>query len=287
MKRETPAIVALALVSSGSLASEPSPIPRELLDRNFLATRSWQNDSAIVSLVAKWPDYSGKQGFPDKVLIKQTDVSVVGVRFQAEYRVVTASSAQEIILLNSGEFTEQDCGNLAERFRDALGPPDIVADLTTANVLDKTLEWAFSRSRLRLYCAGGHIDNQFVAGAAVVSFRHSSLDRPLSPIIRLSCTAKRSWANQPDKTQDEPPFRISLDPNRERVVAASGFSIGKTTAFRNDSIELRGYVGSVPTRFELDRITGNYVWKSESSPEPALEFRQWGQCTKVSTDSRI
>ncbi len=257
--------------------------PESLRDPTFLRHLTWLADKRIESVVAGWPEYSGAQGFQDKIVHRHTRIRILESLFDAEYRTYKTKADGEIVMYGGAGEVTADCDALSTWVEQVFGRPEKVVDLGMPNRLaDKSADWLFGETRVQFVCGGVWIEREFIPAA--VALRYNRRDRlaALEDPIQLECSSQERYVGGiSDKTvRDGPPVVFILDPNWHRVLRANKSPFGKTEKFTDGEIVAAQEDEKAVSRIRFDRVTGSYLLSIRlKAGSGGLE--KWGKCVRV------
>jgi hypothetical protein len=282
--------VCLAVLMAGILTAagdEARHLPPQLLDPGFLAARSWSKDPTLDALTADWPSYSGRQGFEDATITKETVLSVLGRRFRAQYRVSKTDGFVEIIAVHAEDFDEKFCVELFGVASKRLGKPATILDRSSGSRADGFVsteaDWSIGVGRIQFSCAGARVGGAFVPAISVLAYRHQSRLKALEEFVYVECSVTRRFfgnvAERPAETR--PPLTFIIDPNREELLTRNKASFLDTRVFEQDRIVAGKEDEKATQSFVFDRVTGNYRWESRMKHDVKTGIELWGKCVRV------
>lgn len=280
-------IVYSTLIWTSIISAQPNLLPEALLDPQFLRSCTWKEDKGIQEIVKKWPSYTEKQGFSDKTVLNQTQVTILGITFRAEYRVFNTDSLAEITLWHENEYGEDFCPTFLELVTKRLGKPDKIIDQSSSakdsSFYNVTADWLLGQSRVQLWCSGMTLDGKFIPVLAVLRYDHKDHLKALEDLIYIECSVTRKFVGSisSETTEERPPLILIIDPNGKKLLSRDKSSFLKTTKYTDEEILASKEDEKGKADFQLDRVTGNYKWIFRLKPNSSDGMDSWGKCSRV------
>jgi hypothetical protein len=276
-------IVSSILVWISVISAQPSLLPEALLDPQFLRGCTWKEDKRIQEIVKNWPSYAEKQGFPNKTVLNKEELTILGIKFTAEYRVFNTDSLAEIILWHEQDYGDEFCPAFLELTTKRLGKPDRIIDRSSSSFYNVTADWLLGQSRIQLICSGTTLNGKFIPVLAALRYDHKNHLKALEDLIYIECSVTKKFVGSTSSgtTVEDPPLILIIDPNNKELLARNKGPFLKTTKYTDEEIlaskeDLKG-----KAEFQLDRVTGNYKWIFRLKPNSNDGIDFWGRCSRV------
>ena len=281
-------LLLLAIFPSMILAQTAQEFPQNLLNRSFLETRTWKRDSALELISTAWPNFEGEQGFEDKTVVRTTQVRLLDVIFQAEYRLFKREPVAEIIFLGH-DFREGFCSQSLEWLGGYYGKPRKTIDLSTPNFLTVESEWLLGETRIKLQCVGAKLYEKFIPGVAVLVYRHKDWLPELKDLVYINCSGSRKFVGNfaDGKVEQDSPWNLIIDPNGKRVLKRSKESLGKVTKYTDEEIIVSWEMKDNNQVLLLDRLTGTYRHQFRLKEDARTGIDGWGECSKIASEQKF
>lgn len=272
------------------MAVESPPIspPEVLLSPAFLASLSGKADQKIEEIVKMWPIFSGAQGFEEKLVKRQEEFKILGVRFEAEYRVYKESEAADINF-HANEYPENFCPNFYEWIQTKLGQSSLFVDRSTSSpsgsTIDISAEWIFNAIKVQMLCGGITVGKEHIPVMTFLTYRHKDHLDSLKDLIYIKCVgSKRTYkinGRISEKVLSDPPQMWIIDPERKVLLSANKNRFGKTELYSDDVIIASKQTGDIALELKINRFTGNYLSKAKTEKDFDGTFEEWGTCLKI------
>jgi hypothetical protein len=286
-------IIYSTLIWTSIISAQPNLLPEALLDPQFLRGCTWKEDKRIQEIVRNWPSYTEKQGFPDKTVFNKEQVTILGIKFTAEYRVFNTDSLAEIVLLHEQNYGEEFCPAFLELATKRLGKPDKIIDRSSlqkdGSFYNVTADWLLGQSRVQLMCCGMTSDGEFIPVLAALRYDHKDHLKALEDLIYIECSVTKKFIGSISSgtTEEGPPLILIIDPNNKQLLGRDKGSFLKTTKYTDEEILASKEDQKGKADFRLDRVTGNYKWIFRLKPNSRDGIDSWGKCSRVDPGRRF
>lgn len=276
------------LIWTSIVPAQTNPLPEALLDSQFLRSCTWKEDKGIQGIVRNWPSYTEKQGFVDRTVLNEVQVTILGISFKAEYRVFIKDSLAEIVVY-SNKHGEGFCAEFLGWATKHLGKPDKILDRSRLRrdrdgFQNVETDWLLGQSRVQMNCAGTILYGEYIPLFAILIYRHKDELKALEDFIYIECSSTKKFVGPlfKDQLQEEaPPVTMIIDPNRGELLRRDKSTYFKTTKYTDEEILASTEEEGSKSDFRLDRMTGNYQLEIRLKPDSRNGINQWGKCLRV------
>ena len=266
--------------------AQAQTIPQALSDPEFVGTWTWKAGGSLETMLRDWPAYTGNQPFDDKKVVSSAQVTILGGRFTAEYRVFSNNSRGELAIYGD-EHSEDFCPVFFIWATQRFGRPSKIIDLSKMGrengFVDVTSDWLLGQTRVQLSCFEAKVHNQYIRGPAVLLYRHKDWLKALEDLIYIDCSSTKKYVGiladlQPKATV---PLKLIIDPNRGLLLWPDTLPFLETRKYTDKEIVASIEDGKVRHEFRLDLTTSSYQWNVRVKEDSRTGVDQWGKCSRA------
>lgn len=299
-------IATLLLTSTGLNAGLPS----KALDAEFLRTLEWTDIKSVKMLVSNWSHNESSSethtfpNHPDLSVVDSGQLEIDGIVFDAAIQHFGATGLHRVVFAagsGSNDYKASTrnmefCSRQAGLFNDQYGETPTIYDLsrptsTQTATVDMRGQWDIGETRVVFKCFALKMYEGFVP-IIFLSYGHrSSIDSLVMPLhILCSVNQKGTGIFEDENVSQNPPFQLTILDDREEIISRK--NLGKVQHFSDQSIitSMSNDKKKIESTFKLNRVTGTYEWEIVSTQDSSVGgsgLLLWGQCEKVSSDSRL
>lgn len=268
--------------------------------KHTLKTFDWKKSGIPETITRNWDTYTEDQSnsFKDRKILKKGNIKLLNKDFTAELRIYNNTERYELLLLHdykspNKDYEEKFCSTSAENFKRILGTPQLELDLSSYqsedfSTIDTRLYWELGNTRISYDCALAHIYKDYIPMIVILHIGSKEDKEEMKPVKLLKCSMKQKWFGALDKnqTEDQPPFTITIDPNR-KTIRSETLRLGDTSLFNDKEIISTLDEAKLSAHFRLDRVGGSYTWKTTSKELKGTGIDRWGDCEQINSTKKF
>lgn len=270
-----------------------------------VASIDWSNPADIERLTKGWPAYTDKQGFKDRIQLKEQHFDTKPYRMQGSLRKYNESGRYQLLFIlpdldsrvgNPKDYMKERanlCNDVTDIFTGKLGSPikrlerssgDFTTDHATSRI---DAQWRIKHTQLTVMCHNLKMFDSYIPFLTILVEDERDTD-DLQDLIYLKCTYKKRWVgNLSDKGLDEDrDINLVISPTYKSI-ESNTVRLGEVQSFNNDLIVTKLDDEKINAEFKLDRITASFTLVIRVNDDQRTGTDGWGDCQKVQPSQRF
>ena len=237
--------------------------------------QTWSNfdwsrpDESSVLRLESWEQYSGKQEWPDRVLIKRQTAQLAGLPFEARWSsVADKSGSHNQLNFAVHKFSRQSCTKVLEWIASHFGQPYVAVDRTirssSAEVDDRQSEWEIGSTRVHVACLVYFFpaSKEFHPTILLIKFTSTAATQRARPLAAINCSRHFEYRGFDKPPTKEPDQIFLIDEDRQKVRYQSNVSLDGEHVITSTTVSAKFTDNKLVPNLEIirdlaiNRITG-------------------------------
>ena len=261
--------------------------------------QTWSNfdwsrpDESSVLRLDSWEQYSGRQEWTDRVLVKRQTIHLADLPFKALwYSVSDKSGSHKELVFLTDKFSREDCTQVFEWVARLVGQPYITVDRSfrqaRVEYYDRKSEWELGATRILGSCLASSYPEAkgFVPARLLVNFISKAATKRARALVAVNCSRHaeyRGFDKAPAKQTDK---IYVIDQDRQEVLDQSNLPLDGQHIITDTSVLIKIDDKAAVGNLEINRITGTYSTTLRSVVDATLSKVLSGMCEPIDLQRR-